>query len=45
MRTEFLYISVLRVASGHRMKLAGRKSAFNPQWFIQLTVLRPVVPV
>ena len=30
MRTEFLCISVLRVASGHRVKLAGRKSALNP---------------
>ena len=30
MRTEFLCISVLRVASGPRVKLAGRKSTFNP---------------
>ena len=30
MRTEFLYISVLRVASGPRVKLAGCKSALNP---------------
>ena len=29
MRTEFLCISVLRVASGHRVKLAGHKSALN----------------
>ena len=29
MRTEFLCISVLRVASGPRVKLAGCKSAFN----------------
>ena len=29
MRTEFLCISVLRVASGHRVKLAGCKSALN----------------
>ena len=40
MRTEFLCISVLRVASGPRVKLAGRKSALNPRWFILLTVLR-----
>ena len=30
MRTEFLRISVLRVASGSRVKLAGYKSALNP---------------
>ena len=30
MRTEFLCISVLRVASGPRMKLASCKSALNP---------------
>ena len=30
MRTEFLCISVLRVASGPRMKLAGCKSVLNP---------------
>ena len=30
MRTEFLCISVLRVASGPRVKLASCKSAFNP---------------
>ena len=30
MRTEFLCISVLRVASGPRVKLAGCKSALNP---------------
>ena len=29
MRTEFLCISVLKVASGSRVKLAGRKSALN----------------
>ena len=29
MRTEFLCISVLRVASGPRVKLAGHKSALN----------------
>ena len=30
MRTEFLCISVLRVASGPRVKLADCKSALNP---------------
>ena len=30
MRTEILCISVLRVASGPRVKLAGCKSALNP---------------
>ena len=39
-RTEFLYTSVLRVASGPRVKLSGCKSALNPQWFILLTILR-----
>ena len=36
----FLCISVLRVASGPRVKLDGCKSALNPRWFILLTVLR-----
>ena len=40
MRTEFLCISVLRVASGPRVKLASCKSALNPRWFTLLTVLR-----
>ena len=30
MRTEFLYVSVLRVASGPRVKLASCKSALKP---------------
>ena len=30
MRTEFLYISVLTVASGPRVKLASCKSTLNP---------------
>ena len=30
MRTEFLCVSVLRVASGPRVKLASCKSALNP---------------
>ena len=41
MRTEFLCISVLRVASGPRMKLVSCKSALNtPRWFALPTVLR-----
>ena len=34
---RFLCISVLRVASGPRVTLAGRKSALNPWWFFLLT--------
>ena len=30
MRTEFLYVSVLRVASGPRVKLASCKSTLTP---------------
>ena len=30
MRTEFLCISVLRIASGHRVKLVSCLSALNP---------------
>ena len=40
MRTEFLCIYVLRVASGPRVKLASCKSALNPRWFSLPTVLR-----
>ena len=40
MRTKFLCISVLRVASGPGVGLAGSKSALNPRWFTLLTVLR-----
>ena len=46
MRTEFLCVSVLRVASEPRMKLASCKSALNaaprprpPRWFALLAVL------
>ena len=39
-QTEFVCISVLRVASGPRVKLARRKSVLNPRLFILLTVLR-----
>ena len=40
MRTEVLCFSVLRVASGPRVKLASCKSALTPRWFTLLTVLR-----
>ena len=43
MRTEYLCISVLREASGPRLKLASCKSALTtptPRWFTLLTVLR-----
>ena len=40
MRTEFLYVSVLRVASRPRVKLASCKSALNPRCFTLLTFLR-----
>ena len=40
MRTEFLCISVLRVASGPRVKLASCKSALNPPVFALPPVLR-----
>ena len=43
MRTEFLCISVLRVASGPRVKLLSFKSALNPRWFIDGS--KAVVPV
>ena len=39
MRTEFLCICVLRVASGPRVKLASCKSALNPLLFTLLVVL------
>ena len=44
MRTEFLCIPVLRVASGPRVKLAGYRNALDPtppprRWFTLLTVL------
>ena len=49
MRTEFLCVSVLRIASGPRVKLVSCKSALNPRppprpppprWFTLLTDLR-----
>ena len=39
-QTEVLCISVLRVASGPRVKFAGPKNALTPRCFILLTVLR-----
>ena len=49
MRTDFLCISVLRVASGPRVKFASYKSALTPpppppRWFALPTV-EAVVPV
>ena len=48
MRTEFLCVSILRVASGPRVKLASCKSALNPpppppRWFTDRS--KAVVPV
>ena len=43
MRTEFLCISVLRVASRPRVKLASCKSALNPP--VVCSTDRSVVPV
>ena len=45
MRTEFLCISVLRVASGPRVKLAGCKSALNPPVVYSADRSGAVVPV
>ena len=45
MRTEFLCISVLRVASGPRMKLASCKSALNPPVVCSSDRSKAVVPV
>ena len=45
MRTECLYISVLRVASGPRMKLASCKSALNPPVFYSTDRSKAVAPV
>ena len=40
MWTEVVCTSMLRIAVGPGVKLAGRKSALNPRWFILLTLLR-----
>ena len=45
MRTEFLCISVLRVASGPRVKLASCKSALNPSVVCSTDRSKAVVPV
>ena len=45
MRTEFLCISVLRVASGPRVKLASCKSALNPPVVYSTNRSKAVVPV
>ena len=45
MRTEFLCISVLRVASGYRVKLASCKSALNPKVVYSSDRSKAVVPV
>ena len=45
MRTEFLCISVLRVASGPRVKLASCKSALNPMVVYSTDRSKAVVPV
>ena len=45
MRTEFLCISVLKVASGPRVKLAGCKTALNPPVVYSTDRSKAVVPV
>ena len=45
MRTEFLCVSVLRVASGSKMKLASCKSALNPPLVYSTDRSKAVVPV
>ena len=45
MRTEFLCISVLSVASGPRVKLASCKSALNPPVVCSTDRSKAVVPV
>ena len=45
MRAEFLCISVLRVASGPRVKLASCKSALNPSVVCSTDRSKEVVPV
>ena len=44
-RTECLCISVLRVASGPRVKLSGCKSALNPPMVYSTDRSKAVVPV
>ena len=45
MRTEFLCISVLRVASGPRVKLASCKNTLNPPVVYSSDRSKAVVPV
>ena len=45
MRTEFLRISVLRVASGPRVKLASCKSALKPPVVSSADRSKAVIPV
>ena len=45
MRTEFLCVFVLRVASGPRMKLASCKNALNPLVVYSTDRSKAVVPV
>ena len=45
MRTKFLCISILRVASGPRLKLASCKSALNPMVVYSTDRFKAVVPV
>ena len=45
MRTEFLCISLLRVASGPSVKLASCKSALNPPMVYSTDRSKAVVPV
>ena len=45
MRTEFVCISVLRVASGPRVKLVSCKSALNPTVVCSTDSSKAVVPV
>ena len=45
MRTEILCISVLRVASGSRVKLVSCKSALNPPMVYSTDRSKAVVPV
>ena len=45
MRTEFLCISVFRVAWGPRVKLGSSKSALNPQVVYSTDRSKAVVPV
>ena len=45
MRTNFLCISVLRIASGPRVKLASCKSALNPPVVYSTDRSKAVVPV